>query len=184
MTRSALLDTVPWFLPGAAITFAVSLAACGPVGRALGVGKLVAWLMIMSLGLILSATLTPQREALDIGAIGSGTCDFSRVTLAPLEFYGGDNDAGENVLMFIPLGAAIALIPRSRRKVAIVVGALLLPFAIELIQRQVIFLNRACQSADIVDNLAGLVVGLVIGCVMASAAWIAARLCGVDGRVS
>jgi VanZ family protein len=175
MISVALLDTVPWFLPGAVIAFALGLAACGPLGRVLGVGRVVAWLGIVSFGLIVVTTLTPQREALDLGAIGSGTCDFSRVTLAPLAFYAADNDAAENVFLFVPLGVAIALVPRSRRKAALVVGAVSLPFAIEAIQRQVVVFNRACQSADVVDNLAGLAIGLVVGGLLAYAGSFVAR---------
>lgn len=162
MISGSSFDTVPWFLPGAAVSLVLSLALCGPLARALGIGRVVAWLLLMSLGLILVTTLTPQREALELGAVGSGTCDFSRVTLAPLDFYGGANDAGENVLLFVPLGIAIGLLPPSRRRVAIV-GGVLLPVAIEIVQRQAVVLNRSCQSADVVDNLAGLVIGLAIG---------------------
>jgi hypothetical protein len=111
-----LLDTVPWFVPGAAISLVVGLAVSGPVGRALGVTRFVALVLVLSLGLVLSATLTPQREALLDGASGSGGCDFSRVTFASVAFYGAENDAGENILMFIPLGAAVAVIPDRRRR--------------------------------------------------------------------
>lgn len=174
MISTILLDTVPWFLPGAAISLVLGLAASGPVGRALGAGRLVSWLLILSLGVIVATTLTPQREALETGAVGSGTCDFSRVWLAPLAFYAGDNDAAENVLLFVPLGVAIAMVPASRRKGALVAGAFLVPPAIEVIQRQAVLLNRSCQSADIVDNLAGLVIGLVVGTVLASVVRLAA----------
>jgi hypothetical protein len=62
--------------------------------------------------------------------------------------------------MFVPLRAAIGLVPRSRRKAAIVIAAIALPFGIETIQLLVPALDRACESADVVDNLTGLAIGL------------------------
>jgi len=79
------------------------------------------------------------------------------------------------VLLFVPLGVALAKVPRSRRKALLVAGAVLLPVAIEAVQRQAVVLNRSCQSADVVDNLAGLLIGFAIGTLVAYAASIAAR---------
>jgi glycopeptide antibiotics resistance protein len=72
-----------------------------------------------------------------------------------------------NVLLFIPLGAAIAFVPRSRRKVLLVAGGLTVPFVIEGLQLLVPALGRGCESADVFDNLLGLVIGLVLGAVTA-----------------
>ena len=154
---------LPWFLPSVAVWFILSLIVSGVVGRALGVPRIHAWALVMSLGIILSATTTPLAEAIKYGATGSGSCDFSRVVLAPLRAYFRGGDYGGNVLMFIPLGATIALLPRSRRTAAVLVGAILLPFAVETFQLLVPVLDRACQSADVVDNLTGLVLGLAFG---------------------
>ena len=153
-------EALPWFLPGVAIWVAVGLAAGGRVGRALGVRRAVALALIVSLGIILSATLTPLRGALDFGAVGSGSCDFSRVGFAPLRDLLRLSDTSLNVLMFVPLGVTIALLPRSRLKVVVLVAAIALPFAIETTQLLVLWLDRACESADVVDNLTGLAIGL------------------------
>ena len=153
-------SVLPWLLPGAAIALVVSVAVSGAVGRALRVRRPVAWVMVLSLGVILAATMTPQWEALAFGAQGSPSCDFSRIGLAPLRELLRFDDTSLNVLMFIPLGATIALVPSSGRKAAIVVAALALPFAIETTQLLLPALDRACESADVVDNLTGLVVGL------------------------
>jgi glycopeptide antibiotics resistance protein len=164
---------LPWFLPGVAIAFVVSIAASGVVGRALGVRRPVAVALILSLGAILAATLTPQWEALAFGARGPASCDFSRIWLAPIGKLLSGDDSGGNILMFIPFGVAISLLPRSRRKAAIVVAAIALPFAIETIQLLLPVLDRACESADVVDNLTGLVIGLGGGSV---AGWLAAAV--------
>ena len=167
---------LPWLLPGAAISVIVSIAVGGAVGRALRVWQPVAWVMVLSLGIIMAATLTPQWEALAFGARGSSSCDLSRLGLAPLGELLSANDSGGNILMFIPLGVAIGLVPRSRRKAAIVIAAIALPFAIETTQLLVPALDRACESADVVDNLTGLVIGLGGGV-------IAGRLGGVVDRL-
>jgi hypothetical protein len=158
-------ETLPWFLPGVAIWVAVALAAGGRVGRALGVRRAVAVALIVSLGIILSATLSPLRGALEFGAVGTGSCDLSRVGFAPLRELLRLNDTSLNVLLFVPLGVSIAFIPRSRLKVVVVVAAIALPFAIETTQLLVPWLDRACQSADVVDNLTGLAIGLAGGVV-------------------
>src|ERR1035437_1407004 len=110
---------LPWFLPGIAIALFASIAASGTVGRALGVRRLVAVSLVLSLGAILAATLTPQWEALAFGARGPASCDFSRIWLAPVGRLLSTDDSGGNILMFIPFGVAISLLPRSRRRAAI-----------------------------------------------------------------
>ena len=156
---------LPWLLPGFAISVAIAIAAGGWVGRAHGLRRAIAAALIVSLGLILAATLTPQWEALAFGAVGSGTCDFSRMSLAPLHELLRFDDTSLNVLLFMPLGIAIAFMPRSRLKVAVLVAAIALPFAIETTQLLLPILDRGCQSADVIDNLTGLVLGLAGGSV-------------------
>jgi len=157
---------LPWFLPGLAISVAIGLVASGGVGRALGVRRALAAALIVSLGTILSATLTPLRAALQFGAVGTGSCDFSRIGLAPLSELLRFNDTSLNVLLFMPLGVSIAFMPRSRPVVIILVAAIALPFAVEMTQLLVPWLDRACESADVVDNLTGLVLGLAGGAVV------------------
>jgi glycopeptide antibiotics resistance protein len=161
---------LPWLLPGAAISLIASVAVSGAVGRYLRVRRKVAWMMVLSLGIILAATMTPQWEALAYGAQGSSSCDFSRIGMAPLRELLRFGDTSFNVLMFIPLGATIAFIPRSRLKVVVLIAAIALPFAIETAQLLLPVLDRACESADVVDNLTGLAIGLAGGSV---AGWVA-----------
>jgi hypothetical protein len=169
MGIGALVATVPWFVPGVVATVIVSALICRPIARWLGTDPLRAWWLLTSLGLIGVTTLTPQRQALAYGMVGTGTCDFSRAWPASLGFYAGANDSGENIALFIPLGIAIALLP-SRIRPAALLGGILMPVAIEVVQRQVTVLNRSCQSADVVDNLVGLGLGLALGAALAGAA--------------
>ena len=156
-------DAVPWFLPGVAISLGVSLAASGSVSRILGVRRLLAWLIVVGLGLILSATLTPHRDALECGAASPGHCNVSRIAFASAGEYFAGNEATGNVLMFIPLGIMIAILPRSHSKLIALLAAIALPFAIEATQLLVPVLGRACESGDVIDNLLGLAIGQALG---------------------
>jgi glycopeptide antibiotics resistance protein len=167
---------LPWLLPGVAISVVVSLVVSGAVGRTLRVPRSVAWVMVLSLGIIVSTTLTPQWEALAFGAQGASTCDLSRFGLAPLDELLTINATSLNILLFIPLGASIAFIPRSWPMVVVVAAAVALPFAIETTQLLLPVLDRGCQSADVVDNLTGLLIGLASG--VAARRFTSAMTCG------
>ncbi|HEX7471645.1 MAG TPA: VanZ family protein, partial [Candidatus Limnocylindrales bacterium] len=97
------------------------------------------------------------------GTTGSGICDLSRIGLAPLGQLIRFGDPALNVFLYIPLGAAIGMASRSRYRILLAVGAAALPFAIEGTQLVVTWLDRACQSSDVSDNLTGLVIGALIG---------------------
>jgi glycopeptide antibiotics resistance protein len=158
-----------WFWPGIAISIVVGVAFSPTLARVLKIRRLLALLLILSFGLIVSATLTPSREALRFGAVGSGSCDLTRIGIAPIADIFGFGDPTFNILLYVPLGVAIGLLPTNRRKVGFILAACVMPVVIELIQMQAIVLDRACQSSDIADNLTGLVVGLVIGLVVGRA---------------
>jgi hypothetical protein len=157
-----------WFWPGVGLTIVAGVVLSPFVARTLRVRWAVAMLFILSVGLIVSATLTPSREALRFGALGTGTCDLSRIGIASIDDL-ALGDPAFNILLYVPLGLAIGLFPTSRRQAVLILAAIALPFAIETIQMVAVVLDRACQSADISDNLTGLVIGLVAGIVAGSA---------------
>ena len=154
---------LPWFVPAAVLSLLIATVLAGRVGRSLMTSTSVAWLLVVSLGWIVAATLTPSRLALEYGATSHLSCDLSRVMLLPLRGYLRFDDPGLNVLLFMPLGFAVGLLPRNRWKIGILVVAILLSPAIETTQLLVPALDRACQTADVVDNLTGLALGLVAG---------------------
>ncbi len=153
----------PPILPGLILALVASLLLSGPVARRLRTHRGIGWLLLMSLGAILAVTLTPSREAVAFGVQGTVGCDLSRVGPASLAVYARRDDPILNVLLFIPLGVVIGLLPTSRQKVLLIIGALLLPITIEGTQAVVVVLDRACQGGDVFDNLAGLCFGLVCG---------------------
>ena len=167
------LATYPGLIPGLEVSIILSVLVCIPVGRSLGISVANACLLVFSVGLIVSATLTPSLEALTEGVTGTGRCDFSRLTPSGLRQLPALNEASLNVLLFVPLGVAIGFIPARRHQAAFVAIALVTPVAIEFIQLVAIRLDRACQAGDVADNVAGLVIGLVIGVTLA---WLVRRI--------
>jgi len=166
----AFLRIYTWFWPAVAVSIVVSLVLIRPVALRLGTSRALAWAILLSLGFVLSATLTPAPDALAYGAAGTGTCDLSRLGPASMRELLSFTDASLNMVLFIPLGVTIGLIPRSRAKASIVVGGFAFPVLIELIQLVATPLARACQSADVADNVTGLTIGLAVGLAAAGVA--------------
>ena len=154
---------LPWFMPTMVVVALLAALASGSVARVLGTRRAVGALLIMSVGVVLAATLTPQGSAFAAGEIGSGSCNLERLRPAGPWTYLALGEALGNVLLLVPLGLAIALLPASRGRTRLLAGAIALPLVVEGIQLSVVVLNRACESADVIDNLLGLALGLGIG---------------------
>jgi glycopeptide antibiotics resistance protein len=165
MLRIPALANLPWFLPGFAISVVIGYLARHRAARFLGASPILGWAVVVSLGIVASATLTPLHERAFEGGAQAAGCDFSPVSLASLEDILELGDRFLNILLFIPLGAALALLPRSGRKAWLMAVGLALPVAIETTQLIATPLDRACQSADVVDNISGLLIGFVVGSV-------------------
>jgi hypothetical protein len=156
---------LPWLLPGLAITTVIALAVAGRVARRLRTENWIAFVLVVSVGAVLAATIPPVEGGGQPSA--PGRCDFGRMGLAPLSEYlhlGGDTSL--NVILFVPLGLAIGLLGRSPVTARLLVAALVSPVVIEAIQSVAPMLGRGCQSRDVVDNLLGLGIGLVLGALL------------------
>ena len=160
--EGAYRHLLPWFLPGLAISILVALVLASPLARLVRVGRPLAWAIVVAFGIIISATLTPLRGTFNFAAVG-GTCDLSRIGLAPVGALLHVDDTSLNILLFVPLGITIGLVAALRPRIALLVLAIGLPFLIETTQLLAPALERGCQSADVFDNLTGLIVGLAIG---------------------
>ena len=113
------LDAVPGFLPGLAVSALIALGAAHRVAIALRARWLLAFGLLVSVGAILAATLTPNVGSLEPPP-GNTFCDLTRMSLAPLEELLSLNDEPSlNVLLFLPLGLVMGLLPRSAGKVAL-----------------------------------------------------------------
>ncbi len=163
---SDFIQNVPWFLPGVAIWTVFAIIVFKPLAGFLGTRRVIALLLTMSVGLILFATLTPVTPDLDAGIAPRGQCDLSRVTIASWSTLTTYRAPSLNIVLFVPLGFALGLLPRTSRNVAIVLGAFLLTVLVEATQSLVSELGRGCESADIVDNTMGLAIGLAAGLVV------------------
>ncbi len=156
---------LPWFLPGVVVALVLGLPLSRPVARALGAPRAVAYLLAVSVGAILAATLPPGAGGFDRLAEHGG-CHLQRFWLADAHAYLSVSEVSLNVLLFVPLGVALALLPRTTRASTVAIAALALPIAIEALQVVLTPFGRACESGDAVDNFIGLVIGLVIGGVL------------------
>lgn len=170
------LADFPWFWPGVAISIVICIPLSGRVARALEVRRALAMALILGVGLIVSATLTPSVDSLSFGTIGRGSCDVGRFWPASVAEFLSFGDPTFNLLLFLPLGVAIGLLPVTRRKLIVAFAALAFPFVIETIQLLATGLDRACQSSDVSDNVAGLVIGFAVGAVVR--AWQPRRTAG------
>jgi hypothetical protein len=153
----------PWLLPGSLVAFVLAVPLSTRASRWLRTTRPVAWVILLSLGVILAATLTPPGADPAFRVVAVGSCDLSRFGPPSLAQLLAPSDVTGNILGFIPLGFAIGLVPGSRRKALALAAAAALPFAIEATQLLVTSLGRVCQSGDVVDNLTGLAIGLVLG---------------------
>ena len=129
-------------------------------------------MLLVTVGVILAVTLSPQDLQGTHDFRIAGSCDLSRMWPPSLSELQLETDAAANVLIFVPVGVAIGLARARPGKVGVLLAAIALPFAIEAVQFAVTPLVRACQSADVVDNLTGLLVGLVAGTIVA---WLCRR---------
>ena len=166
------MNGLTWFWRGVVVSVVVGLLGAAPTAHALRAERSLAWLLVVSLGVILAATLTPIHAPNGIDTSSMRPCDLSRHWFASLAEVGAVTDVSLNIALFVPFGFAIALLPTSPRKVGMVAAAASLPMAIEGLQYLVPMLARRCQSGDVIDNLTGLVVGLTAGTLVA---WIVSR---------
>lgn len=166
---------LPLFVPVVIVVTVLALVGAGRVARATGARLTVAAALVVAAGVVVAATLTPQASALVYGETGTGACNLARLTPAAPWAYLVFGEALGNVLLFMPLGVTLALMPTSTVRHWLLLGAIASPFLVELAQLVTPMFDRACESADIIDNLLGLAVGFALG-------WTANRLLG--GRLS
>ncbi len=157
---------LPWLVPGTIAFAVIGLFVSRPLARRLGTHAAVAWLLVVSLAAIGFATLAPLYGVFEPSAAGAGQCDLSNLGLVPLHELLHRNDRSLNVVLFVPLGVALGLLPRSRRTTVLILGAVATPFVIETTQLLLPTLHRGCQGIDVIDNLTGLVLGLLAGALL------------------
>ena len=156
------------FIPGLLVALLFGLATGPWAARRWGTSRSLGTALMASFGAVVALTLTPGGDVAPPGSF-LGSCDLTRFGPPSLADLSSLNEVSLNVILFIPLGISIGLLARSRLKAATVVAAIALPFAIEAIQLVVVPLGRYCDSADVSDNLIGLVFGLALGTIIGGA---------------
>jgi glycopeptide antibiotics resistance protein len=146
---------IPWFWPVTAATVGVATLFSRQVARSFGSTRLHALVLLVSVGGIVALTLTPA------GDFGGHACRIPSSWPITLDDFVPPTARGLNVVLFIPLGVALGLMPRSPIKGQAVFFAVISPLLIELTQ-SVVGLGRTCEATDVVDNLTGLAVGFLI----------------------
>ena len=161
----SFISAIPLFPLVLGLMIIASALIAPLVGRALRARSAVAFFLLASLGLVAAATLLPTANAMS-GLASDGTCDLTRLGFPTATDVRIDSDTRQNLLLFLPLGVALALLPLGATSLGIAAAAALLPFLVEGIQLTIQVLGRGCQSADVIDNLTGLGLGLLAGSLM------------------
>ncbi len=149
----ALLTAVP-------LAVLVTLVAGRSVARAPGSAPWTGYLLTFAVASILAITLVPARPP--VGPAEGPSClvpSFGVLTSGVLL---GVTEESLNVLLFVPLGVAVAWLD-GRVRWAALAFAVALPWIVEGTQLAVPALGRACQGIDLTTNLLGLGIGLVLG---------------------
>ena len=161
-----------WMLLFAAVAALLALVMGLAVGRRLGAVAGVAWFgLVWSLAVIGIVTLIPAQDGLGYIPANqhANSCSWDIGGPAPGGFwiFGGGQQL-LNSLLFVPAGIFLVLVvarwPAGRLLVP--VGLLALAaysLGIEETQLHVARLDRACDVTDIIDNVSGAVLGVVVG---------------------
>lgn len=157
-------EAVPWFLPGIAVWIVASVLLMPVTARVLRARRPVALASSVSLGFVVLATLTPNAAGL-AGETVHG-CNLERIGLPPISELTFINDTIRNIVLFVPLGFSLGLLPSTRRTAAVIALAFAVPFVIETLQLFLPSLGRGCTSADVIDNAIGLAIGIAAAIVL------------------
>lgn len=176
-----VLEPYAGFLPGVVVAIALTIIGGRRVGALLASGPILGSAFVLSLGVAMAATATPSHDALFYGLVGSGRCDLTRLALPTASQLAWPGDIVLNILLFVPLGVTIGLLPSTSGVRRLVPLAYALPFATEGVQLVVLQLGRECQSGDVVDNLTGLTIGIAVGC---GIRWIGGFVSRSDSRAA
>lgn len=162
MNLEPFLRSIPLALPGALVS-ALVFAVCAPrLGRRLSVHPVIAWFYGTALGGFAALTITPVRAALE-GYKQGATYFSTDVSLPSLRDLTSANDVSLNIFAGVALGVAGVALARSRGAYLPLVGVILAPVVVELVQWAVPALGRSgFLLTDVAQNWIGLAVGAAV----------------------
>jgi hypothetical protein len=166
---------VGWMLVLAAASGLLCLVVALAVGRRMGPVAGLAWGgLLWSVSVIGIVTLIPAQDGLGyIPADQHATsCSWDIGGPSPAGFwiFGGGQQL-LNTLLFVPAGICLVLVFGRWRAgwVLIPLGLVALAalsLAVEEVQLHVARIDRACDVTDIIDNVSGAVIGVLVGLVL------------------
>jgi hypothetical protein len=159
---------------GALAAALVLAGAASLLGRRFGSRVWPVALLAWSLALVVLVTLTPTTS--DPGVVSADLrlpyCSWDLGGPAPDGFWVFDGgQRALNTALFVPAGFSWALVvARARRwllaTVAGAVGLAAVSAVVERVQLELARLDRACDVTDVVDNVTGAGLGLLVGLVV------------------
>ena len=161
-----LLRNSPLLIPGVAIALIAGVGLAQWTAARTGLTPLLAGMLVFAFGAIVAITLTPGSG---FGFFGERWCGGLLPPPRLGQLFSITSEHGLNIVLFVPLGALVGLIPRVRPFAITTLGAAAMPIAIEGIQYSVPRLDRICQTWDALENLLGLGIGLAVGLALAYA---------------
>ncbi len=153
---------VPLSVVALTIALVLAIMLSPTIARWTNASRLVSALLLLGFGFVLAATITPTAAALD-GAGSDGVCSVARISFVRPDELLRVNDTSLNVLLFVPLGIAVGMLPWTRAAGIATLAAIALPFVVETVQFLLTPLGRNCQATDVFYNLLGLAIGAVAG---------------------
>jgi hypothetical protein len=156
------VNGLTWFWPVMILAVAVSALLGSTIAGVLRIGRPLATFLLVGIGLVVAATLTPVRAPLGVDLTVLRSCDLGRTlpTIAQLTTW---SEVTLSLAAFLPAGVAIGLLPRSVRSGVVLLGIVALPVAVEVAHFLVPVLARACKSGNAIDGELGLAIGAVVG---------------------
>lgn len=150
------LQAHPGTAPAVLVVGAVAVLLSGPLSRRLHRGRVVSALLLVVTAVPFVLTLTPNSDP-------GYALQWCVTELRPVSDWGQGGEELANAVMLAPFGLLVlAVLSRRAAAVALALAAAF-PFAVELAQYAVPRLGRTCETTDVVLNLAGLLVGVLLG---------------------
>ncbi|MFE7636690.1 hypothetical protein ACFU7Z_21900 [Kitasatospora sp. NPDC057518] len=157
---SAVLGGMPMFWPGLLLSLVPAALLNRPVGRLLRAHWVVGFVLLLGLGGVVVATLLPEAFRLSEGAVrhcavagGRPRSPYELLHVRHIEL---------KLATYAPVGFAAAL-AGPRRRVAALLGAAVLPFAVSAVHYALPAIGRACDVQDVWDGVQGVAFGAAAG---------------------
>lgn len=154
-------QAMPWALPFFGFSIVVG-ALVGITGRSrFRAPWWCVWAVIASAGLVIGYTLTPTGQTYQ--EFGSCGLDLTVPQVTPGLFLRPSLEA-LNIWLFVPLGiSAMLLAGSARMRVWLAAAVLAAPLVIEAVQAAIPALGRSCAADDVLYNIVGAAIGLILG---------------------